>query len=138
MKWVYLVAGEVQDRSQVDPYTIFTPEYAKQFIEAPDYVDHGWRLDGSTWIEPVPILPPVIPVTVTPLQASIAMMQAGKLDELNAYMASESVDPIAKLAWEKATSFVRDSPLLLQIASELGWSEQELDELFDAASLITV
>lgn len=52
MKYVYLENSVVTDIARVDPYTIFYPNYASQFIEAPDEVTFGWLLVDGTWTPP--------------------------------------------------------------------------------------
>lgn len=53
MHYVYLTNSVVTDQAQVDPFTIFNPGYASQFIEAPDEVTFGWKLEGENWVAPV-------------------------------------------------------------------------------------
>lgn len=45
--------GIVTDIARVDPFTIFQPAYAAQFIDAPDDVAPGWLYDGTTFTAPV-------------------------------------------------------------------------------------
>lgn len=52
MHYVYLTDSVVTDQAQVDPYTIFQPEYASQFIEAPDEVTFGWKKENGQWVAP--------------------------------------------------------------------------------------
>lgn len=52
MHYVYLTNNIVTDQSQVDPSTIFYPDYASKFIEAPDEVTHFWRLEDGQWVPP--------------------------------------------------------------------------------------
>jgi hypothetical protein len=54
MKYVYLNNGVVADQAQVNPLSIFKPSYASQFIEAPDEVTFGWRLNNGDWVAPEP------------------------------------------------------------------------------------
>lgn len=51
--------GIVTDIARVDPFTIFQPAYAAQFIDAPDDVAPGWLYDGTTFTAPV--VPPKTP-----------------------------------------------------------------------------
>ena len=52
MHYVYLTNNVVTDQAQVNPSTIFYPEYASQFIEAPDEVTFGWALENDVWVAP--------------------------------------------------------------------------------------
>jgi hypothetical protein len=53
MHYVYLTNSVVTDQAQVNPSTIFYPEYASQFIEAPDEVTFGWTLENGVWVPPL-------------------------------------------------------------------------------------
>lgn len=58
MIWAYIENGVVKDRVRVDPFTVFSHQYASQFIEAPDGVDPGWLYDDELFAPPPE--PPVI------------------------------------------------------------------------------
>jgi len=89
-----------------------------------------------TYVEPT-VVPDVIPV-VSAFQAQAALMQAGALDAIEAYMVDPATDEFVKLAWRKVQEFRRDSPVVASIAPVLGISEAQLDDLFAFASTITV
>ena len=71
-------------------------------------------------------------MTATRFQAKAAMDDAGLLDQVEAYMSGEDVPRRVKLAWQEA-SFRRGSKMVNDIGSELGLSEEEMDDLFKAA-----
>ena len=52
MHYVYLTDNVVTDQAQIDPYIIFSPEYASQFIEAPDEVTFEWSQIDGNWVAP--------------------------------------------------------------------------------------
>ena len=52
MKYAYILSGIVTDTVQVEPFSIFSPEYAAQFISAPDDVESGWSFSNNTFISP--------------------------------------------------------------------------------------
>ena len=52
MHYVYLTNNVVTDQAQVDPYSVFNPGYAQNFIEAPDEVTFGWSLNEGIWTPP--------------------------------------------------------------------------------------
>lgn len=54
MHYVYLTQDIVTDQCQIDPYSVFTSEYASQFIEAPDEVTFNWSLVNGEWVAPTP------------------------------------------------------------------------------------
>ena len=73
---------------------------------------------------------------VSRFQAKAALLQAGLLDDVEAMMSDHQADPIAKLAWQDAIEFRRYSPALTGVATALGWTDAQLDQLFIAASQI--
>lgn len=91
-----------------------------------------------------PLLPPIeIPYSVTPFQAKAAMyntMVDGNrlLDLVISLINNPSTSYLTKLAWDSVTEFTRDSPLLNGLATQLGLSSQQVDELFIAASQIEI
>lgn len=72
---------------------------------------------------------------VTPYQAKVVLLQEGSLDEVEAAV-STSTDPLVKLAWTNAIQYQRLSPLVTEIATQLGWSDEDLDLLFEAAAQV--
>jgi hypothetical protein len=52
MKYVYLTDNLVTDQCQIDPYNVFSEDYASLFIEAPDEVTFGWKLENGEWFPP--------------------------------------------------------------------------------------
>ena len=77
--------------------------------------------------------PTQVPQSVTRFQARAALMQAGLLADVEAYMALESTDAFIRLAWTEAQEFNRTSPTVLELASIIGVSDSELDDLFKFA-----
>lgn len=84
-----------------------------------------------------PTNPPVfVPptMTVTRLQAMVAMSRAGKLAQAQAWIGGQSQE--VQLIWNSAPTFTRNSALMNSAATALGWSQSDLDNLFLAASQI--
>lgn len=95
------------------------------------------------WSEdmPVPVAAPspdtvAVPLEVTRYQALAALHIAGKLEAVEAMMADPATDTLTVLAWKNAQEFKRTSPMVLNMAQALGLSEQQVDDLFIAASQI--
>lgn len=79
--------------------------------------------------------PPVgVPQTVTRFQALAALHLAGKLTAVQAIMAAPETPVLAKLAWDNALSFERNSPTLASLAGAIGLTSQDLDALFTTAA----
>lgn len=86
--------------------------------------------------------PSVILPSVTRFQARAALLStpslhddfSNMLDEVEAFMASDVVDPLARLAWTDAQEFKRNSPTILALAPLLDLNDNDLDLLFIAAA----
>lgn len=81
--------------------------------------------------------PAAVPYSVSRFQALAALEQAGMLAQVEALMADANTDPIARLAWQNAAKFHRDSPTLRTLAIALALSDAQLDQLFVSAASIT-
>ena len=91
------------------------------------------------WDEYAGEIPVPVPVEVTPRQARRALLAAGLLDDVEAALDAISdpqVKAIAKIEWATAQQVRRDWPLLLQVAGQMGLTDEQLDALFVAASAI--
>ena len=77
-----------------------------------------------------------VPLVVTPFQAKAALYQAGLLSTVETHI--ENSEPLIQMAWNEALEFKRYSPAILNLASSLGWSEQQLDDLFINAYSINI
>jgi hypothetical protein len=83
----------------------------------------------------VPIPPPPVPRVVTNFQARAALMQADLFETVNAAVMGGS-DALAKQAWEYANEITRDGALVNSLATGLGLTSAQLDDLFRAASVV--
>lgn len=90
----------------------------------------GWTWDGIT-LTPPPVIVQ-IPQSVTRFQARGALLLAGLLDDVETAMAACS-DEMAKLAWQYAQEFKRDSPTIAVMATAIGIDDAKLDDLFRVA-----
>lgn len=78
-----------------------------------------------------------VPNEVTRFQALAALMQAGLLSDIEAYMSSPEADSFTQLAWKEASTFSRSSPLVTSIGGLFSLTEAQIDDLFVFASTIT-
>ena len=76
-------------------------------------------------------------MVVTPFQAKAALLDADLLDDIEALIADPLTDRVVVLAWNNAIQFERLSPMVAGIAAALGWTDEQLDGLFEAAALKT-
>lgn len=74
---------------------------------------------------------------VTPFQAKAVLLQANLLDDVEALISDPVADPLVKLAWANALEYRRLSPMVEGIKTALGWTDEQLDSLFEQAVLIT-
>jgi hypothetical protein len=95
-----------------------------------------WRL-----VEAPPPPPPPVPQIVSRFQARAAMLAApgtsddwpNLLTQINAAVEA-SGDEFAKLAWAEAVEWNRASPTVNALASAVGVTSEQLDELFRVAA----
>lgn len=88
--------------------------------------------DGEAWGS----IPVDVPQSVSRFQAQAAIYNAGLWAQVEAIMQAPDTDMLAKLAWGSAQEFRRTSPLVTELASQLGLTEEQLDDLFIAAAQI--
>lgn len=74
--------------------------------------------------------------TVTPYQAKAALLAAGLLNDVLALVNDPATDPVVVLAWNNAQSFERLSSMVAGIATALGLTNEQLDDLFETAAAI--
>lgn len=89
----------------------------------------------------LPAAPPAAsyaPVSVSPAQARLALLGAGKLAAVDSAIdaMSEPGKTVARIRWECSTEIRRDDPLVALLAQALQLSDADLDQLFiEAAEL---
>ncbi len=79
--------------------------------------------------------PPAVPLSVTRLQARLALIDAELWDAVTAYFQDPSRTPAEQAFWEDAQNWLRDDPTLASAGTALGLTEEQIDGLFvDAAT----
>lgn len=73
----------------------------------------------------------------SPFQGKAALFNAGLLDEVETLISATQTSTIVKLAWANASEWRRMSAMITSLASELSLTDEEVDDLFKAAVLIT-
>lgn len=108
---------------------------------APDYDPQAasafWR--GGDWEVVEAQLPAnSVPAVVSMRQARLALHAAGLLDAVSAAIESMSgvEGAAARIEWEYAQEIRRDWPVVVAVGSELGLGDDQLDALFQSASLM--
>lgn len=137
MKYAYIVSGVVNDTCQVDPFGIFSPDYAEQFVQAPDGVEPGWLFAGGSFTHP-PIPPAAVLTVVSMRQARRALLAAGLLPNVASALASlpSPQKEQAAIDWEFASTVDRSDALLISLGSALNLNSAALDALFIAADAL--
>jgi len=67
---------------------------------------------------------------LTRSEFKLALLERGELDAVKQAMSSSDADPRAVILWEDALEFRRTNKDLLALASELGYTEEQLDDIF--------
>ena len=92
--------------------------------------DGAWEVETAAPVR-------IMPMSVTPRQARLALLQIGKLDAVSAALAAIP-DPArrtaAQIEWEYATVIDRNSPLVQSLAAGLNLTDAQLDDLFTQAA----
>ncbi len=60
----------------------------------------------------------------------LALLERNELDDVKAAMESPDADPRAVILWQDANTFDRTNADLLRLASDLGYTEADLDDIF--------
>ena len=76
-------------------------------------------------------IPKEVPQAITPLQSKLQLHKLGLLDDVEALVTG---DRTAQLYWEYALVIERDNEILLMMATSLGMTEEQLDDLFIKAN----
>lgn len=88
-------------------------------------------VDKAKTLVDIGTTPPVtVPQAVSMRQARLALLAAGLLQKVESVI----VDPAAKIEWDYATEVLRTSGLVPQMATMLGLTDTQIDDLFIAAS----
>jgi hypothetical protein len=85
-----------------------------------------------------PVSPPPVPTVVTMRQARLALLQTGRLEQVNSAIATmPGVDgEAARIEWEFSSTVERNRPLVQGLRPSLGLSEADLDDLFRLAATL--
>ena len=74
---------------------------------------------------------PSVPDSITMRQARLQLLSAGLLDTINQALAT---NPAAQIEWEYATEVFRNNPLIASVQEQLSMTDEQIDQLFIAAS----
>jgi hypothetical protein len=128
----------------IDSLTIPLDSFGYDFAVAHDTASIGDVYINGEFIKPgegirlvdVTAAPVSMP-EISAFQAKAALAQAGLLDDIETYMTTEA-DVLTKLRWQEAPTFRRNNTALMQIAADIGITEEQLDQLFEIGKQITL
>lgn len=119
-----------------------------------DSTDQVFAFDDGTPLERIPagltaitkeaamalasIVVPVVPASISPRQARLALLADGLLATVEATLAAmpSPEGDAARIEWEYATEIRRDSALLEAIGPQLGLTDEQIDQMFVQAVLL--
>lgn len=109
------------------------PSVFERAIPAPEGFDPSRHLATARMVGATLVLDGP-PPTVTARQGRLALLSVGLLDDIEA--AIEQMPREVQITWEYATEFTRDWPLLTAAATEIGLTEEQIDNLFMHAATL--
>lgn len=145
---ILLGATTIQE-SPLEPGVWLWPPNVTEVVPPPPvvgmdqiFINGDWMYSQTSELPPQdPELPETDPrhfMVVSRFQALAAMHNAGILDAVEAYFSNGSTSAVEKLAWKNAASFYRLSPLVQSAGAALSLTDEQLDDLFTAAAIITI
>lgn len=102
-----------------------------------DYQQYLAWVDAGNTPEPYVAPPTPIPQTVTRFQALATLAAGGWLDTVYVYIDNLPRTDITRLAFENATDWERSSPTVNALATMLGLTDAQVDDLFTAAAQVS-
>lgn len=97
----------------------------------------GDSYEDDQFSRPAPVLP--VPRSVTKRQARQALLLAGLLDLVQPAIdaiPNETARRMAQIEWDDSQEYQRDRPVLIVLATQLGLTSGDLDQLFHTAATL--
>ena len=115
-----------------DGFVLAPPYDSERYMEYAAFVQGGG-------VAEVVFMQPIAPVpeSVSRFQMRAALWMMNVFDDVEAYMALESTDMVARLAWAGAQDFRRDGVFVMSVLKLLEINDAQADDLFRFASTIT-
>jgi len=107
------------------------------------YVQDGWTIKTEEYLENNLLIQPpaIVPQVITPTQAKRALLRYG-LDEtailamLNQLPTENFLRADAIIMWKDSKEFQRNNPTVLMMAQAMGWTSEQLDQLWILGSTL--
>ena len=140
MMWALIDNGEVREITDIDPDGRYHEDFV--WVVCPEEVRPGWLYSGGNFSAP-PEQVPVRPSACTPAQGLVALFALKNITEDNVLAAIGQIpDPVqqytARIGYQRATVWERNSPTMQVMAQLLQLSAQDLDALFAYAVEVRV
>lgn len=117
MAWAFVQNKIVIDRVGVNPKSVFLPEYAAGFVQAPDEVDCGWTYDGVAFAPP---MPPSREEVLKKMSAESRALRDQRLVETDWTQAAD-VPQATKDKWSPYRQALRDVPQQAGFPENIVW-----------------
>lgn len=108
------------------------PQTDKELRHLPDQPNEHHRWDGEKWVEDADakLAAEWEAMVLTRYQARAALLNAGLLDDVEALMADAETPREIVLMWQHKERIRRTHEATVQMAGALGWTDEQLDDLF--------
>ncbi len=105
----------------------------EEFKDFPPFLDGHIFIEYDNGFVTIDDISPVVIITpsITPLQAKLQLLEIGLLDEVEELVKQ---DRRVEIYWTNAQKFNKDDEILKNMATALGLSSEQLDDLFLQAS----
>lgn len=130
MKYAFIQNNTIIEIVQTDPFILFVPHYAEQFIEVPDNCQTGDVFDNGEWVTPATVS--IIPQEITMRQARLVLLANGLLANVQAAINSlpEPDKTKAQIEWDYSNALQRDNSFVAVLGAALGLTSEGVDSLF--------
>lgn len=133
MRYAIITAGIVENIVEWDGGAGWSPAEGSTAVEAVGPISIGWTFDGEEFAPPgVTILP--APDSVSARQFKLQLLASGLLDEVEGWIGSQGA--AVQIAYDNSGVFVRSEPMMQSGFAALGFSEEQIDGFFRAASVL--
>lgn len=132
----WILIGELVLKSQSEPFPVNSTKIKPPALTAGEVA----KFNGDRWeiLTERPVLPSNVPYIITMRQVRIALARSGLISSIETALSAipEPHQTEARIEWEYGHEIRRDHPLLIEIQSSLGITDEEVDNLFILAGAV--